>query len=84
MRFHSRDVFTYYTLSLVLGLAACGPSGLGSSDDDEASADEPQRIICHGDALEDGVALSDDIDMLRQRWDTNKELLRILFVGEPL
>ena len=70
-------------LILALGLAACGPGG-GGGDDDDTGPDDDDEIICHGDALTADVPLSDDLDGLRDRWDVNKELVRILFVGEPL
>jgi hypothetical protein len=69
---------------LALGLAACSPAGGGGPGDDDDSPGDDEAIVCHGDALSDDVAIDDDIDNLRQRWDANKELLRILFVGEPL
>ncbi len=70
---------------LALGLAACSPAGGdGSGDDDDGSPGDTDGRVCHGDALTEDVAIDSDIGNLRQRWDTNTELLRILFVGEPL
>jgi hypothetical protein len=77
-----------WALLLGLGLAASlsagctGPSGGG--DDDDSTPPQNEGTVCHGDALAENVPLDDDLDGLRQRWDMNKELLRILFVGEPL
>jgi hypothetical protein len=72
--------------TLLLGLAAVLPLGCNPAptDDDDSTPPESEDIICHGDALADNIPLSDDLDALRSRWDVNKELLRILFVGEPL
>jgi len=69
---------------LALGLAACLPPGGAGADDDDGSLGDGDATVCHGDALEGDVAIDSDIGNLRQRWDTNTELLRILFVGEPL
>ena len=38
---------------------------------------------CQGDALTAGVAISQDREALRNRFNTNKDLLRVLFLGEP-
>lgn len=75
-----------WTLLLSLGLAASLPLGCtpAPGDDDDSTPLEDEDIVCHGDALTDNVPLSEDLDALRSRWDVNKELLRILFVGEPL
>jgi len=72
-----------WLLSLALFLPACSLPG-GAGDDDDTAAPEEDGVVCHGDALLDDVPLSDDLAQLRTRWDLNKELLRILFVGEPL
>ena len=69
-------------LFLALFLPACSVPG-SAGDDDDATAAGEDVVLCHGDALLDDVPLNDDLDELRTRWDLNKELLRILFVGEP-
>ena len=68
-------------------LAACAPAtneepdGVVSDDDD--STPEEELNLCHGDALVDNAPISDDLDALQQRFDTNDDLVRIMFLGEP-
>jgi hypothetical protein len=92
IRWHRLALLLLVTLSLLLVLPGCVRERPSNDDDDAADDDDdddstpPQNegTVCHGDALAENVPLDDDLDSLRQRWDMNKELLRILFVGEPL
>ena len=73
------------TLLLALPLAGCatptGGGGAGSNDDDSPAEEEGN--VCNGDALADGVPISDDLDDLAERFDVNEDLVRIMFLGEP-
>ena len=40
-------------------------------------------VTCRGDALEEEVPYSADLAALTERWNTNEELLRGLFIGSP-
>ena len=74
---------------LLFGLSAAlvgCPSGVdgGADDDDIADDDDAAEYDCRGDALVADLPYSSDLDAFAARWNENSELLRILFVGEPL
>jgi hypothetical protein len=56
----------------VAGCVAPGGGGGSASDDDDTPADDGN--VCRGDALADGVPISDDQDALAERFDVNEDL----------
>jgi len=71
-------------LGIFLGgmLPACGEAETSPEvDSTVAIGDTPAS--CSGDELLAAVTISDDRDALRERFNTNKDLLRVVFVGEP-
>jgi hypothetical protein len=70
--------------AFALPLAACVAGSGGAGDDAGEPSPEPEpEPDCLGDALLDDVPISDDFDALRARWDLNKQMLHVLFLGEP-
>jgi hypothetical protein len=63
--------------SVLLLLIGCDPTAAEPGE-------EPTPHVCRGDGLVDDVGVSDDLEALAARWDENKELVRVLFIGEPL
>lgn len=49
----------------------------------DSVADTSPPTVCSGAAQVADTPLSPNIDGLAERWDQNKELLRILFIGSP-
>ena len=83
---------------LLLSLIGCPPGrgrgGGGGGDDDDATGDDddatgddddstPTGVVCNGDALLSNVPLSTDFSAWESRWNSNSDLLRIMFLGEP-
>ncbi len=64
-------------------LVGCSPTA-GGDDDDEPTPDPIPEGACFGDALETGIEISDDMDALADRWDTNRDLVRFIAFTEPL
>ena len=50
---------------------------------DTAVVDTAPPIACSGAPQVADTPLSPTLDGLAERWDENKELLRILFIGSP-
>ena len=75
-------------LILTAGLLACtpelskDPAGGDTATLADSGSGEP-GVTCRGDALTEEVPYSADLSALTARWNTNKELLRGLFIGSP-
>ncbi|GEM_PF-3540301 len=56
----------------------------GCAPAEETPDPEDQTVRCVGDELDDEAPIGTSLAALETRWDTNQELVRALFVGEPL
>ena len=64
--------------------AGCGGDAVGAAGTVDVAEDvHLGPPVCVGDELLDDVPLSTDLFAFGERWDENRELLRVLFVGGP-
>jgi len=65
-------------------LLACAPAPQDSSPGAvDSVSDSAPATVCHGAAQDAEVPIQASLDGLAERWDANRELLRILFIGSP-
>jgi hypothetical protein len=71
-------------LSLLLGSFVGLLALTGCVEPEPEPEDQNEGVTCTGDEIRRGEALSTDMEALRERWNSNKDLVRFLFIGEPL
>lgn len=76
--------FRLSLLVLSLGLLGCPSTTDPVADADPTPEPTPDPNVCHADALADDVPYGTDLEELQGRWNRNSEVVRALFVGEPL